>query len=74
MTTMRTAEGRESGGFSYFMIRLHHEASESAGDVAGIVERLGTGEKRTFANGRELVALVSGWPALMPPGAAKVAE
>ena len=69
MTTVRTAEGRESGGFSYFMIRVHHEGGESglgAAELAGVVERLGTGEKRAFGSGRELVELVSAWPAFGP--------
>lgn len=63
MAAIRTAEGRESNGFSYFMIRL----SPGAGEVSGVVERIGTGEKRTFASGQELVTLVSGWPAVHPP-------
>ena len=63
MTTIRSAEGRGSGGFSYFMIRLSPGSGESAGEVAGVVERLGTGEKCAFGSGRELVELMSAWPA-----------
>ena len=72
MAAVRTSEGRESNGFSYFMIRVHHEAGEGAGraEVAGVVERLGTGEKRAFASGQELVDLVGGWPPAQAPAAA----
>jgi hypothetical protein len=51
---------------TYFMLRLHHPRDYPLGDVAGMVERLGAGEKRTFASGEELLGLVRRWPTEAP--------
>ena len=46
--------------FEYFMIRLTR--SEKAPErVAGLVERLGSGEKRSFESGDQLLQMVGGW-------------
>ncbi len=46
--------------FEYFMIRLTR--SDRAPDrVAGLVERLGSGEKRSFESGDQLLQMVGGW-------------
>jgi len=50
----------ESILFSYFLIRLRRTAHGPDGGLAGLVERLGTGEKKSFASADELLALVSG--------------
>jgi hypothetical protein len=53
--------------FEYFMLRLHRPAArpEAAGadglPLAGTVERLGTGDKRTFADAVELTRLMDDW-------------
>ncbi len=49
-------------GFDYFVIRLRRSAAEP-GVIAGLVERLGSGEKRAFTTAEHLVALVAGWTA-----------
>ncbi|MBA3316876.1 MAG: hypothetical protein H0T50_02155 [Gemmatimonadales bacterium] len=51
-----------AGRFEYFMLRVVRR-EQSSPSIAGQVERLGTGEKRRFESGRELLALVTGWPA-----------
>jgi hypothetical protein len=46
--------------FEYFMIRLTR--SEKVPErVAGLVERLGSGEKRSFESGDQLLQMVGGW-------------
>jgi len=57
--------------FSYYMIRVQHArhspadphapANHRAEPLAGVVERLATGEKRSFADCDELVRLLNGW-------------
>ncbi len=56
--------------FEYFMIRLTRSDQEPE-RVAGLVERLGSGEKRSFETGDQLLQMVGGWftfnPNLHPP-------
>jgi hypothetical protein len=53
--------------FSYYMIRIRHSAAEDRPDpLAGVVERLGSGEKQNFAAGEELLRLLSGWTEGLP--------
>lgn len=50
--------------FSYFMVRLRHAdggAPPADASIAGLVEHLGTGEKRSFSSGDELLRLVGAW-------------
>ena len=47
--------------FEYFMVRVRRSADEP-GVLAGQVERLGTGEKRAFLTGSQLIRLVAAWP------------
>ena len=49
-----------SDGFDYFVIRVSRSAAHPE-RVAGLVERLGSGEKRVFETAEHLAALVSGW-------------
>jgi len=54
--------GRGEAGherFEYFMVRITRSPSEP-GRVAGLVERLGSGEKRSFDTGEQLAQLVGG--------------
>jgi hypothetical protein len=47
--------------FDYFMIRvLRISAERGAGTLSGVAERLGTGEKRSFASDSELLRIVRG--------------
>jgi hypothetical protein len=47
--------------FDYFMIRVRRTAPEEiAGTLSGVAERLGTGEKWSFANSDELLRVVGG--------------
>jgi hypothetical protein len=50
-------EGRTPDSFEYYMLRLTRSASEP-GRVAGLIERLGSGQKRSFDTGEQLVRLV----------------
>ena len=54
--------------FSYYMIRIRHSPAEDrpASLLAGVVERLGAGEKRTFTDGEELLRLLGGWNRDLP--------
>jgi hypothetical protein len=45
--------------FDYFMVRVTR--TEDAAQLAGLVERLGTGEKRSFSTGQQLLGLVAEW-------------
>ena len=48
--------------FSYYMIRLHRAPVEQRPEsLSGVVERLDTGEKRSFADCDELPRLLNGW-------------
>lgn len=57
MTHEHDEEGGVAERFEYFMVRLTRSASEPD-RVAGLVERLGSGQKRSFDTGEELVRLV----------------
>lgn len=45
----------------YFMVRIRRSAGDPPGEFAGIVERLGTGEKRAIRNSGELAQVVEEW-------------
>lgn len=46
--------------FEYFMIRVTRSDKEPE-RVSGLVERLGSGEKRSFETGDQLLRMVGGW-------------
>lgn len=48
--------------YDYFMIRICRPASALPQRLSGVVERLGTGVKRMFATGEELLRLMGGEP------------
>jgi hypothetical protein len=52
-------EGGVSERFEYFMVRLTRSPRDPD-RVAGLIERLGSGQKRTFDTGEQLVRLVGG--------------
>jgi hypothetical protein len=52
-------EGGLHQRFEYFMVRITRSAGEPD-RVAGLIERLGSGEKRSFDTGDQLVRLVGG--------------
>ena len=67
--TTQPADGIEERAerFAYFMVRVQRSAAaagETDGPIAGLVERLGTGEKERFASGEELLRLVDQWSAV----------
>ena len=53
--------------FSYFMVRVHRSPAAERPCCSGLVERLDTGEKRTFSSAEELVGLLAGWRLAAPP-------
>lgn len=52
--------GTTSERFEYFMIRVRR-SNQDPERVAGLVERLGSGEKRSFETGDQLLRMVGGW-------------
>lgn len=47
--------------FAYFRIRIGRaEGGQAPGALSGVVERIGTGEKRSFASGDELIRFMCG--------------
>jgi hypothetical protein len=54
--------------FSYYMVRIRHSPVEDRPEppLAGIVERLGSGEKQNFADGEELLRLLWVWTERLP--------
>ncbi len=53
--------------FKYYMIRIRHSPAEPQPEpLAGVVERLGLGEKQSFADGEELLRLLRGWTEGLP--------
>lgn len=46
----------------YFMVRVHPDRSSEPPRISGVIERLGTGEKLTFAGAAELIRLLGSWP------------
>jgi hypothetical protein len=54
--------------FRYFMLRLRvgAEAATARTMVAGVVERLGSGERRDFSNAEELVQVMTTWTDTAP--------
>ena len=53
-------QGTTSERFEYFMIRLTRSDKDPE-RLAGLVERLGSGEKRSFETGDQLLRMVGGW-------------
>ena len=47
--------------FSYFMVRIQRADAARPAAVSGVIERLGTGEKRSFADGTQLLELLGSW-------------
>ncbi len=52
--------GTTSERFEYFMVRLTKSGKDPE-RVAGLVERIGSGEKRSFETGDQLLRMVGGW-------------
>lgn len=52
--------GTTSERFEYFMIRVTRSDKDPE-RVAGLVERLGSGEKRSFESGDQLLQMVGRW-------------
>jgi hypothetical protein len=53
--------------YSYFTIRIQN-AADASGErsLAGVIERLATGEKHEFGSGSELIELVTAWSCGVP--------
>jgi hypothetical protein len=49
-----------TGTFGYFLVRVRRAVADG-GDCTGIIERIGTGEKREFRDAVELARLVEEW-------------
>lgn len=68
---MSNGAERAGGGAEYFMIRIHPNPDPDPPVIAGAVEHLGTGEKRAFGSGEELLRLLGSWsdrPLKVSPG------
>lgn len=47
--------------FTYYMVRIRHSPADDRDLLAGIIERLGSGEKQGFAGADELIRLLNAW-------------
>ncbi len=45
----------------YFMVKIRRSGADPGGDISGVVERLGSGEKREFRSCDELARVVDEW-------------
>jgi hypothetical protein len=56
--------------FRYYMIRVQTPGNaaptDNSPELSGVVERLGSGEKRDFSDAAELVRLVTAWSEAIP--------
>lgn len=52
-------------GFDYFVVRMSRSDREPR-RLSGLIERLGSGEKRWFDTSDQLVRLVTLWPEPIP--------
>jgi hypothetical protein len=61
--TIRQPESNEADapGLGYFVVRVRRLPGTALGDVTGVVERLGTGEKRPFRSSAELSQIIEEW-------------
>lgn len=60
MAANNSADANETTDrFDYFMVRVTR--TEDDARLTGLVERLGTGVKRSFGSGQELLWLVAAW-------------
>ena len=48
-------------GLGYFVVRVRRLPGMPIGECTGLVERLGTGEKREFKSSEELAQVVAEW-------------
>jgi hypothetical protein len=60
MAPQPPVEEPTSERFEYFLIRVTR-SDKDPGRLAGLVERLGSGEKRSFETGDQLLRMVGGW-------------
>jgi hypothetical protein len=56
----RTEDPGPSPGLGYFLVRVRR-TPDTPGELSGLVERLGSGEKRPFRTGEELARVVAEW-------------
>lgn len=52
--------------FDYFMVRSQQRDGSPPRTLSGVIERLGTGEKRPFRTTGELLRLMEGWSGVAP--------
>jgi hypothetical protein len=60
MADRMTGAGSTSG-FGYFVLKMQRTAPGDPPICAGVVERLGTAERRSFETAEELVRLLAAW-------------
>lgn len=53
----------EVTGYTHFFARVNCPVADGPAGMTGIVERLGTGEKRAFGSGDELLRFMCEWSA-----------
>lgn len=62
VTEQRAPEGEgQDTGFSYFMVRIQRPGLARQAALSGVIERLGTGETRSFSSGAQLLELLGSW-------------
>ena len=53
-------------GYVYYVLRVRRAPSGEPPPCAGVIERLGTAERRSFENADELVRVLAAWEAVRP--------
>jgi len=53
-------------GYGYFVLKLRLVPAGDAPSCAGMIERLGTADRRSFENAEELLRLLSAWASDAP--------
>jgi hypothetical protein len=70
-------ESETMAGFDYFVVRVKRPSGSQPAQVAGLVELIGSGEKRPFDTAEHLVRLVTLWSETVsaaPPASAREAD
>jgi hypothetical protein len=53
-------------GYGYFVLKLRLAPAGEPSGCAGMIERLGTADRRNFENAEELLRLLSAWASDAP--------
>lgn len=57
----KSSPNTDAVNFSYFLIRVTRGCARGTREISGVVERLGSSEKRVFHTGDGLMQVVTAW-------------